>query len=99
MPASYMMTCQAQVMSVGAGGERRYSLGCFKPLPLPPDLIHLASVASKAGASEKQVSHDRTLSPSTELLNQSGWPSSPESVWMAILHLRSAGQLLTQGWQ
>ena len=80
MLASFMMTCQPQVMIVGAGSERRCSLGCFNPLPLPPDLVHLASLASKAGTSEKKVSPDRTLSPSTQLLcglNQSGWQHFP----------------------
>ena len=38
-----------------AGSERRHCLGCFNPLPLPPDLIQLADVASKPGASHKQV--------------------------------------------
>lgn len=76
MLAFCMITYQPQAMSVRAGSEKRSSLGCFNPLPLPPDLIHLASVASKAGASEKQVPHDHTLSRFTQLLwglHQSGW--------------------------
>ena len=42
-------------LTAGAGTERRQCLGCFNPLPLPPDLIQLAESASKSGASHKQV--------------------------------------------
>ena len=38
-----------------AGHERRCCQGCFGPLPLPPDLVQLAAIAGKAGASQKQV--------------------------------------------
>lgn len=43
------------IRTAGAGTERRQCLGCFNPLPLPPDLIQLAESASKSGASHKQV--------------------------------------------
>ena len=42
-------------MHWNAGHERRCCQGCFGPLPLPPDLVQLAAIAGKAGASQKQV--------------------------------------------
>ena len=45
----------SQNVHCNAGHERRCCQGCFGPLPLPPDLVQLAAIAGKAGASQKQV--------------------------------------------
>ena len=45
----------AQLLLCNAGHERRCCQGCFGPLPLPPDLVQLAAIAGKPGASQKQV--------------------------------------------